>query len=351
MSHMLIVGGFVDMAIKTKRNSRAPLASLLSLAMLLSLGIAASAQTMQPAPAPTPPNQPAAKPPAQTPNQPAPAPSRDDITSREVAEMDRFLDSHPEIAQQLRKDPSLIDNRRWVGDHPALHEYLQKHPGVADAFRDHPDAFMRDENRYERAEGDRDQDRDRDRDRDRNISRRDVTEMDRFLDRHPEVSEQLRKDPSLIDNRQWVANHPALQEYLKTHPQVAETFRAHPDAFMRDENRYDERTEGDRDRYGRTGERGDDERNRGELTNFGQFLGGHSSVASELSKDPSLATNKEYLSSHPELDEYLKAHPAMSQQLTENPQAVMSSNWVQQGSGFSAKPASPTAKPKSTPNQ
>ena len=270
----------------------------------------------------------------------------------------RFLDSHPEIAQQLRKDPSLIDNRRWVGDHPALHEYLQKHPGVADAFRDHPDAFMRDENRYERAEGDRDQDRDRDRDRDqdrdrdrdRNISRRDVTEMDRFLDRHPEISEQLRKDPSLIDNRQWVANHPALQEYLKTHPQVAETFRAHPDAFMRDENRY-ERTEGDRDRYGRMGERGGDERNRGELTNFGQFLGGHSSVASELSKDPSLATNKEYLSSHPELDEYLKAHPAMSQQMTENPQAVMSSNWVQQGGGFSAKPASPTEKPKSTPNQ
>ena len=208
------------MAIKTKRCLTPSLASLLTL--LLSLGIAASAQTMQPAPAPTP-NQPAANPPAQEPNQPAAAPSRDDITSREVAEMDRFLDSHPEIAQ-LRKDPSLIDNRKWVGDHPALHEYLEKHPGVADAFRDHPDAFMRDENRYERAEGDRDQDRDRD--RDRNISRRDVTEMGRFLDRHPEVSEQLRKDPSLIDNRQWVANHPALQEYLKTHPQVAETFRA-----------------------------------------------------------------------------------------------------------------------------
>ena len=119
---------------------------------------------------------------------------------------------------------------------------------------------------------------------------------------------------------------------------------------MRDENRY-ERTEGDRDRYGRMGERGGDERNRGELTNFGQFLGGHSSVAAELSNDPSLAANKEYLSSHPELDEYLKAHPAMSQQLSENPQAVMSSNWVQQGGGFSAKPASPTAKPKSTPNQ
>ena len=100
------------------------------------------------------------------------------------------------------------------------------------------------------------------------------------------------------------------------------------------------------------GDRGGDERNRGELTSFGQFLGGHSNVAADLSNDPSLATNKEYLSSHPELDEYLKAHPAMSQQMSENPQAVMGSNWVQQGSGgFSAKPASPTAKPKSTPNQ
>jgi len=73
------------MAIKTKRCLAPLLASLLTLP--LSLGIAASAQTMQPAPAPTP-NQPAANPPAQGPNQPAPATSRDDITSREVAEMD-----------------------------------------------------------------------------------------------------------------------------------------------------------------------------------------------------------------------------------------------------------------------
>ncbi len=338
------------MAIKTERYAGACFAPLLAslLTLLLSLGIAASAQTMQPAPAPTP-NQPAANPPAQEPNQPAPAPSRDDITHRQVADMDRFLDSHPEIGEQLRKDPSLIDNRRWVGDHPALQEYLQKHPGVADSFRDHPDAFMRDENRYERTEGDRDQDRDRDRDRN-NISRRDVTEMDRFLDKHPEIDEQLRKDPSLIDNHQWVSNHPALQDYLKTHPQVADAFRDHPDQFMRDEDRYDQG--GDHNRYGQMGARGGDERNRGELTSFGQFLGGHSNVAADLSNDPSLATNKEYLSSHPELDEYLKAHPAMSQQMSENPQAVMGSNWVQQGSGgFSAKPASPTAKPKSTPNQ
>jgi hypothetical protein len=310
------------MAIKTK-----VLPPFLALAMLFSVGtvVRGQTQTMPPTPMPL---------------------QGDRITRQEVADMDRFLDSHPEVAEQLRKDPSLIDNHRWVADHPALQEYLKKHPEIAEAFRSNPNLFMRDEDRYERHEGDRDRDRD--------IPRREVTDMDRFLDSHPEVAEQLRKDPSLIDNREWVANHPALQEYLQKHPEVAEAFRAHPDAFMRDEERYD-RHDGDhsrdRDRDARMSGGDRDERNRGELTSFGQFLGGHASVAAELSRDPTLANNKEYLASHPELDEYLKAHPTMSQQLAENPQAVMSSNWVQQGSGFSAKPVGPTPKPKSSPNQ
>ena len=91
-----------------------------------------------------------------------------------------------------------------------------------------------------------------------------------------------------------------------------------------------------------------DPEGRGELTSFGQFLGGHSTVAEQLSKDPSLANNKEYLANHPELGEYLKAHPTITRQLSENPQAVMSSNWVLQGSSSSAGKTTP---PKGKPNQ
>jgi hypothetical protein len=326
----------VDTAIKTKRYAHG-LAPLLALAMVCSAGSMLNAQTASPSPMPSTP--PTAMPPTST-----SPPSTDDITRREVAEMDQFLDNHPEISEQLRKDPSLIDNRKWVAAHPALQEYMQDHPRMSEAFRTNPNLFMRDEERYERHEGDHD------------ISRRDVVEMDRFLDSHPEISEQLRKDPSLIDNKQWVANHPGLQEYLKSHPQVAEAFRSNPNAFMRDEERYDRHDDrasvGDRDRDGRVSVGDRDDHNRGELTSFGQFLGGHSKVATEISNDPSLATNKEYLTNHPELNEYLKAHPAMSQQLAANPQAVMSSNLVQQGSGFTAKPVGPS-KPKSTasPNQ
>lgn len=176
------------------------------------------------------------------------------------------------------------------------------------------------------------------------ITRREIVDMDHFLDKHPEIAEQLRKDPSLIDNREWVARHPELQEYLQSHQRLAEVFRAHPDAFMRDEDRY-EWSEGDHD-HARMRDR--DERNRGELTSFGHFLGGHPNVAAELSADPTLASNKEYLANHPELDEYLKAHPAMGQQLAQDPQAVMSSNVVQQGR-FGAKPVGPMPRPKATP--
>src|SRR5260370_40621767 len=117
---------------------------------------------------------------------------------------------------------------------------------------------------------------------DNDTTRRELAEMDRFLDGHPEVAEQLRKDPSLINNQEFVEKHPELREFLQNHPAVREEFRENPNAFMRQENRYDRR-EGDGG-HGHgisTGDRGDRNRmvdadGRGELASFGQFRGGHS---------------------------------------------------------------------------
>src|SRR5258708_2752375 len=266
--------------------------------------------------------------------------------------MDQFLDGHPEVAEQLRKDPSLINNQDFIEKHPELQEFLQNHPGVREEFQENPTAFMRQENRYERHEGDEDRDQGR---RDGDTSRRELASMDRVMERHTESGDKIRKNPSLINNQEFMESHPALKEYLQKHPEVSEEFKENPNAFMRQENRYDRHEhDGDRDRGIRTGDRGDrnrmgDPAGRGELTSFGQFLGGHSAVAEQLSKDPSLANNKEYLANHPELGEYLKAHPAMTQQLSENPQAVMSSNWVMQGSSTTGKTSPPKGKP--SPNQ
>ncbi|MGB8579296.1 MAG: hypothetical protein WCD47_00615 [Candidatus Sulfotelmatobacter sp.] len=245
-------------------------------------------------------------------------PPHRDVTRSELANMDAFLDSHPEIAEQLRKDPSLVDNKQFVKDHPALQQFLADHVGIREEYKEDPNAFMHREDRFDRHE---------DHAGDRDVTRSELANMDRFLDSHPEIAEQLRKDPSLVDNKQFVKNHPALQQFLSDHAGVREEYRENPNAFMRDEDRFDRREDsyghGDRDVTGR------------ELASFNEFMEGHSNIASELSKSPSLANNPEYLENHPELQDYLKAHPQVHEELSENPQGFLAS--AQHFNGHSAQ--------------
>jgi len=66
-----------------------------------------------------------------------------------------------------------------------------------------------------------------------------VQHFDNYLDRHPEVSEALRHNPSLINDPGYLSKHPELQEYLHHHPHVAAAFSKHPYAFMHRERRYE----------------------------------------------------------------------------------------------------------------
>jgi GrpB-like predicted nucleotidyltransferase (UPF0157 family) len=221
-----------------------------------------------------------------------------DITRTELVNMDRFMDTHPEIAEQLRKDPSLVDNKQFVQNHPPLQQFLADHPGVREEYKEHPEAFMHAEERFDRRE---------DRDRGLGITRTELVDMEQFMNSHPEIAEQLRKDPSLVDNKQFVESHPGLQQFLADHPGVREEYKEHPDAFMRDEERFDRREDRDHPRVA------------GELASFNDFLGSHDRIAAELSKNPSLANNQEYLENRPELRDYLKANPQVHQELSENP--------------------------------
>ncbi len=124
-----------------------------------------------------------------------------DLTRQELARFDQFLDSHQEIAQQLRHDPSLVNDQNYVQGHPDLQTFLQDHPGVREEIKENPSYFMRQENRYERREDAREE----------NNRREELARFDQFLDSHREISEQLRRDPSLVKNQQFVESHPALQ--------------------------------------------------------------------------------------------------------------------------------------------
>ena len=239
-----------------------------------------------------------------------------DTTRQELASFDSFLDKHPEMAEQLRRNPSLVGDREYVNNHPELQAYLQDHPQVREELTENPRSFMRQENRFDRKDDD--------------ATRRELANFDVFLDKHPEIAEQLRKNPTLADNKEFLQNHPALQQFLQEHPGVQEQLAEDPRIFMRQENRFDRR---------------DDDATRRELASFDGFLDKHPEVAEQLSKDPSLAKNKEYLENHPELREYLKNHSGVREELAENPQAFMNSIKRFDNSGTKKEMVEPKPKP------
>ena len=232
-----------------------------------------------------------------------------DITRKELANFDEFLDSHREIAEQVRKDPSLLDNQQFLKDHRVLQKYLWNHPGVREEVKENPTVFMHAENRYERSED--------------AAFREKLASFDKFLDNHREIAEQVRKNPSLLDDQQYLTAHPELQAYLQNHSGVRNAVRANPDVFMRQEERFDQREDA------RKGDMvanvaGDHDTTRGQLASFDQFLDKHREVAEQVRKDPSLLDNQQFLNDHPELQTYLRDHQGVREEIRENPTAFMS---------------------------
>jgi hypothetical protein len=90
--------------------------------------------------------------PSRTDRDPMSANGRSDTTRKDVKEFDHFLDKHQEIAQELRSDPSKVNDTGYVSNHKELQRWLEKHPQVRDEIRENPSAFMHQENRYEKNE-------------------------------------------------------------------------------------------------------------------------------------------------------------------------------------------------------
>lgn len=69
------------------------------------------------------------------------------------------------------------------------------------------------------------------------IPQGEINSFDGYLDSHPEVGRKLAKDPTLIDNQNWVDRHPGLHEYLHNHPNARHEFKSHPYRFMHREDK------------------------------------------------------------------------------------------------------------------
>src|SRR3989441_12205233 len=95
---------------------------LLLLAVGLVFGLAALSSAAQAQPQ----SQTQAQSGSQSQTQAQAAKTDNDITRRELRNFDQFLDSHPEVAEALRKDPNLINNPNWVSKHHEVKDWLER---------------------------------------------------------------------------------------------------------------------------------------------------------------------------------------------------------------------------------
>jgi hypothetical protein len=154
------------------------------------------------------------------------------ISGGELRNLDnQYLKGHPDAAAALQSNPKLIDNPQFRSGHPELQTYLTQHPDVRQEIEAHPSRFASRERGFEGKGG---------------IEGDEVRKLDRgYLDQRPEVTQALAKNPKLLDDPSFLAQHPELGQWEKTHPEAAKELRSHPYAFEARERAYEKHESGE----------------------------------------------------------------------------------------------------------
>jgi hypothetical protein len=235
-----------------------------------------------------------------------------DLTRQEVATMDQFLDKYPNIDQDLRRNPGLVNNANYLQEHPQLQSFLNQHPNVKEEITENPRYFMQRENRFDAQEPGR-----RAGNPNPDLTRQEVATMDQFLDKYPNIDQDLRRNPGLVNNTDYLREHPQLQAFLNQHPNVKEEITENPRFFMQRENRFDAQEPG------RRAGNPNPDLTRQEVATMDQFLDKYPNIDQDLRRNPGLVNNANYLQDHPQLQAFLNQHPNVKEEITENPRFFM----------------------------
>lgn len=141
---------------------------------------------------------------------------------------------------------------------------------------------------------------------DHDVNRRELNNFDGYLDNHPGVHKQLNQNPSLINNPQFLAQHPHLQTFLNNHPGVKEESGENPNQFMHRENQF-LRNGGDV--------------SRAEAGRADRYFDQHPKLTRQLQRNPKLVDNQAFMQKHPGFQNYLQKHPEIKEDIRQHPYA------------------------------
>jgi hypothetical protein len=56
--------------------------------------------------------------------------------------------------------------------------------------------------------------------------------FDHWMRQNPDAAEEIRKDPSLLNNSEYMAKHPDLQKFMEDHPDFRRAVKKNPDRVV-----------------------------------------------------------------------------------------------------------------------
>jgi len=130
-----------------------------------------------------------------------------------LREFDRFLDHHPLLEDQLRRNAPLLFNAAFLRKNPELHDFLKANPKVADGLKIYPRYFLyRGLLRQANAP----------------LSFKDLGTIKELFQQQPKIELALTDSPELIRDREYLKSHPELHDFLVEHPDLGRVFLPPP---------------------------------------------------------------------------------------------------------------------------
>lgn len=139
--------------------------------------------------------------------------STTDANREEMANFDRFLDSHPILERELESNPSLVNDPNYVQSEPDLQIFLSHHPNVKAEIQRDPGYLENHRNPDLSAVG---------------TSGADTARLNQFLDAHRDLALQLKQNPALIDDSTFLSQHADLQTFLNGNPALRNEIAQNP---------------------------------------------------------------------------------------------------------------------------
>ena len=249
------------------------------------------------------------------------------------------------MTRELESNPSLVNDPHYVQNEPDLGIYLSHHPDIKAQLQRNPNDLLRAGNVANDAN------------RGGNPSvnappnSAGAELMNEYLDQHKDVDQQLKQNPALIDDANFLGQHQDLRTLLNNHPQIRAQFERDPAYFTRRQWRLEAAATNDgaetandnshsvspanvnsAPRNASPVEASPANRGGGnvapvenmevrpqDVARLQQFFEDHADIARHLEARPTLVTDYKYLDKHKDLRRFFYEHVQLREAFVENP--------------------------------